>query len=339
MRFLKLLRRPLVCVAFATALLAAHAQDLKPDTQGRIEFASFTPKTMFDLARNRRQNWIEQKVWGTLSLPDGAGTKVPAIVLMHGSGGIERSMEQWVSAFNEIGVATFVVDSFWPRGVRSTVADQTLVPSSANLMDAFQALQLLATHPRIDASAIGVMGFSRGGSAAFQATLEPLRRVALKSDLRFALHIPVYAGCAQYYWSPEISKAPILNLVGEADDYTTAESCEKLAARYADAGAAIRTIKYAGAHHSWDGTYGVTWLSNATTAVPCGTIRWDIDTWKITAENTGQMIDPFKLEAFFNDCRKRGVHVGRNEQAFMQSRKDAQAFLKEVFFASAPIPK
>ena len=62
----------------ASLPLAGAAQTLKPDTQGRIEFASFTPKTMFDLARERRQNWAEQKVWGDLTLPKGR-EKVPAI--------------------------------------------------------------------------------------------------------------------------------------------------------------------------------------------------------------------------------------------------------------------
>jgi dienelactone hydrolase len=229
-------------------------------------------------------------------------------------------------------VATFVVNSFESRGVRSTVDDQTRVPYSANLIDAFEALQLLARHPRIDASRIGVMGFSRGGSVAFQSAVEPLRRAVVKSDARFALHISAYGGCNQYYWSPDISKAPILNMVGEADDYTTAASCERLAARYAEAGASIRTVKYAGAHHSWDGVYAVTWLPNATSAVPCGPLRWDIDTWKITAERTGDTIDPDNLDAFFKGCMRRGVHVGRNEQAFQQSRRDAQAFVRDVFF-------
>jgi hypothetical protein len=35
---------------------------------------------------------------------------------------------------------------------------------------------------------------------------------------------------------------------------------------------------------------------------------------------------------FFDSCTKRGVHVGRNEQAFRQSRSDAQDFVRGVFF-------
>jgi predicted dienelactone hydrolase len=118
-----------VLVTASTIALPAAAQAPAPETQGRIAFGSFTPKTMFDLAREQRQNWTDQEVWGDLSLPKGAAGKVPAIVLMHGSGGVDRGMAQWVAAFDEIGVATFVVDVFGPRGVRQTVENQALVPN------------------------------------------------------------------------------------------------------------------------------------------------------------------------------------------------------------------
>ena len=176
------------------------------------------------------------------------------------------------------------------------------------------------------------MGFSRGGGVAFQAAIEPLRQAVVKTDLRFALHIPMYAGCNQVYWSPRITKAPMLNLVGVEDDYTTAAPCEQLARRYADAGAPVRTIKYAAAHHSWDGMYPVTFLPQATSGAPCGVLRWDIEPWKITAERTGEAVDPARLAEFFDGCAKRGVHAGRNEAAFRQSRKDVQIFVREVFF-------
>lgn len=255
------------------------------------------------------------------------------MVLMHGSGGVEAGMAQWVEAFNEIGVATFVVRVFELRGVARTVENQAAVPGAADLTDAFLALKILAAHPRVDANKIGVMGFSRGGSVAFQTAVEPLRQAVIKNTLKFALHIPVYAGCAQVYWSPQLTKAPMLNLVGAADDYTTAQACEQLAKRYADAGAPIRTIKYADAAHSWDATYKVLYLSQATSGVPCGIVRWDIESWKITAERTGEVLDPAKLPEFFKACVKRGAHAGRNEAAYQQSRKDALAFVRGVFFA------
>jgi dienelactone hydrolase len=312
---------------FLVATLAV-GQTMTDSSSGRIEFQSFTPKSMFDLARERRQDWPNTKVWGDLSFPANAAGKVPAIVLSHGSGGVERSMSQWVEALNDIGVATFVVDTFGPRGVKRTAEDQTLISPAANLMDAFQALQLLAMHPRIDAKRIGVMGFSRGGEVAFRSAVEPLLRAVVKSDLKFALHIPVYAGCNQVYWSKSVTRAPLLNLVGAADDYTHAEPCEALAEKYASAGTPVRSINYPNAHHSWDATYQVAFLPGATSGFACGVLQWDIESWAITAERLGQVIPGDKLNEYFKSCVTRGVHVGRNEIAFRQSRKDVQAFVK-----------
>ena len=321
-------------VTLLAALSPLHAQSLDINAKGRIEFQSYTPKSMFDLARERRQNWVEQKIWGDLSFPSIGlpSEKVPVIVLMHGSAGIGPGLSQWVDAFNEIGVATFAVNSFTPRGIRSMVDDQALLPTAANLMDAFEALRLLAAHPRIDASRIGVMGFSKGGEVAFRTAVEPLRQAVIKTDLKFALHIPTYAGCNQVYWSAQLTKAPMLNLVGELDDYTMAEPCVALAKRYEDAGTPIKSIRYADANHAWDSLAQVAWYPKGATANPCGILRWDIESWTITAEKTGEVIPPARLDNFFASCSKLGVHYGRNEKVFRQSRADAQNFVQSVFF-------
>lgn len=287
---------------------------------------------MYELDLQFRQHWLSTTVWGDLSFPKAGIEKVPAMVISHGSGGVGRNIDQWVEALNEIGVATFVVDSFTPRGAKRTVEDQSLVPETANLVDAFQALALLATHPNIDASKIGIMGFSRGGEVSFRTALQKFRRAVIDTDLKFALHIPIYAGCNTVYWSENLTRAPILNLVGADDDYTHPEPCEALARKYKSAGTPIRSIKYERANHDWDALYPVTFLSGATSGYPCGVIRWDVDPWRVTLERTGETIRPEDVRQYFNSCVTRGVHVGRNERAFRQSRKDVQEFLQSIFF-------
>ncbi|MDI4633142.1 dienelactone hydrolase family protein [Pelomonas sp. V22] len=310
---------------------AAGAQTLSASTQGRIEFDSFTPATMFDLARERRERWERVRVWGELTLPRRPAGRVPAMILMHGSAGVTPAQRQWVDAFKDLGIATFEVNTFAPRGITDTVADQGSLNESAHVMDAFKALEVLAGHPGIDGQRIGIIGFSRGGSAAFRTAIEPLRKAVIKSDLAFSLHVPVYAGCNQVYWSPKLTGAPLLNLVGEADDYTTAAPCLKLASRYEAAGSRVRSVAYPDAHHAWDAIIPVTWLPNASSASSCGVVRWDIEEWRITAEATGKELNGSELGKFFSDCSKRGVHVGRNSMAFRASMDDVSRFLKVEF--------
>jgi dienelactone hydrolase len=328
------LSRLLLTAILAGSATLSHAQGPIGDREVvRLEFDSYTPPTMYDLARERRHLWAPQRIWGDLSLPR-RSEKVPAMVIMHGSGGIEANSQMWVGALNNIGVATFVVSSFEPRGITSTVTNQTLLSPAANLMDGLQALQLLADDPRIDASRIGVMGFSRGGEVAFRSAIEPLRHAVIKTDLQFALHIPLYSGCNQIYWSRQLTGAPILSLLGAADDYTGVAGCERLAELYEQAGANIRTIQYPGAYHSFDANYALTYLPKAPTTIPCGVVRWDIEPWTIHAEISGATLAPEALPEFYKHCTRHGVHVGRNAAATAQARRDVLAFVQQVFFGA-----
>lgn len=323
-----LIARFLIGVTLAWTAVTCSAADTT-----RLSFKSYTPTSLFDLAREKRDRWPATQVWGDLSIPANAKSPAPVVVLAHGSDGVTPSLGQWVSLFNDIGVATFVVDSFGPRGVSSTAADQASVPAAANVMDAFQALQLLAHDARIDASRIGIMGFSRGGTVAYQTAQLPFLHAVVKGPEHFAFHVAAYAGCLQIYTSPEVTGAPLLNLVGTADDYTHPEPCEALAAEYAALGTPMKSIRYEGAHHAWDSLLPVRWLPDATSGYACGVVRTDIPTWTVTALRTGTVIPSAQLTAFFNQCVTRGVHVGRNAAAVDASRSDVARFVQEVLAA------
>src|SRR5262249_1287907 len=141
---------------------------------------------------------------GNLSLPvqkspyQRAG-KVPAVILMHGTGGIMRDREPaWSQRLNDWGVAAFYVDSFTGRGVTAPnyAGSSTFIPTVAHVVDAYQALAALARHPGIDANRVVVMGFSRGGEVALASMFDRLRRGSLADpSLRFAGHIAFYPYC------------------------------------------------------------------------------------------------------------------------------------------------
>ncbi len=151
---------------------------------------------------------------------------------MHGSGGVYNAeLDFWPKQFNAAGIAVFTLDMFGPRGVQSTYEDQSKVPFPADTADAFAALRLLATHPRIDAKRIAVMGFSRGGIAALRTSVERIDAARkLPEGLRYAAAISTYGGgCTGVFRlvvKPGVfSKAPILFLHGDADDYTPIAPC------------------------------------------------------------------------------------------------------------------
>ena len=170
--------------AYAQAVTADFS---KVEPNGKYTFASATPKTLPDLVKGVGLDQTTN-IAGHLFLPKGKEKeKVPAVILMHGSGGIYSAMlEFWPKQFNDAGIAVFSVDSFGPRGVKSTAEDQSQVPFAADLVDAFAALKLLATHPRIDPQRIAIMGFSRGGNTSLARGGGAHRRLA-KAAGQFAV--------------------------------------------------------------------------------------------------------------------------------------------------------
>jgi dienelactone hydrolase len=97
------------------------------------------------------------EVAGYLVFPTGeAKGQVPAVVVLHGSGGIDGRGEFHAKALNAAGIATLEVFMFTggnrPRG-----------GSRSNFTHMYGALNYLANRPDIDPQRIGVMGFSWGG--------------------------------------------------------------------------------------------------------------------------------------------------------------------------------
>lgn len=189
-----------------------------------------------------------------LFLPEGVAGRMPAMVIHHGSGGVSNTREYaYAREFTKMGVASIIPDSFTPRGVKTTVEDQSTVSSNDMIADAFGALKLAAAHPRLDPARIGITGFSKGGSVAMRSGLEVIARRHAPNGPRFALHVPFYAGCDTIYHNMRTTGAPMLVLIGGADTYVGAERCVFAVERMRAAGSAVDMIVYPDAQHGWDG--------------------------------------------------------------------------------------
>jgi dienelactone hydrolase len=191
-------------------------------------------------------------------MPEKVQGKIPAMVISHGSAGVQqKDVDRWARAFNEMGVAAFIVDSFGGRGIVSTMDDQFQLNPAANDADALFALKLLSTDPRIDPQKIGQIGFSRGGNVAMDMVLDSFRKGIIDDDLRFAALIGFYPGCPQVWWEvppPPLTGAPLMLALGSKDDYTPATLCLNFAEIMKRDGQALEVHVYQGAFHDFDNT-------------------------------------------------------------------------------------
>ena len=77
----------------------------------KIKFESI-PMVTLQKILNRGSYSKTQTISGTLNFPANAADKnVPVVILLSGSSGISDSQEYWIKILNNIGLATFTVDS------------------------------------------------------------------------------------------------------------------------------------------------------------------------------------------------------------------------------------
>lgn len=304
---------------------------------GVYSFPSWTPKTLPELMRGQGSAEA-QNVTGHLFLPPG-DAKVPAVLLVHGSGGIYSAMlDFWPKAFNAAGIAVLSMDSFGPRGVKSTADDQSQVPFAADTADAFAALKLLATHPRIDPQRIAIMGFSRGGITVQRTAVERIiASQKLPDGLRFAAHIPVYSGgCVGVFRlrvKPGVfSKAPQLWIHGNADDYTGLAPCEAYAKQIAEAGTPVEFVVLEGAGHKFDADDPrKQFLRGAQRTLDTCPVEMDIDSFASFDRNTGQRLQGEAYQAVLKTCGATGASIEGSTQARDRAAQVTLAFLAKVF--------
>jgi len=305
----------LACALWAPA---AAAED--------VTFPSITPTGPSDLVAGRG---AAVTLSGVLALP-GGGARAPAVVLLHGSGGVSAGREHaWAERLGRLGLATLIVDSFGPRGLRSTGADQGKLSTMANAADALAALRFLAAHPRIDPARIAAMGFSRGGQAALYSALEPLRRGAGAGELRFAAHVALYPSCSLPYRAQATTGAPILFALGGADDYTPADRCLAYAEWFRGKGSEAVVAVYEGAHHGFDSPDPPRHFAVLQTARGCDAAI-ELEPTRLLRGDGAVLTESAAIGAYIRACVTRGATFGGSAAALARAEADIAAFLRRT---------
>jgi dienelactone hydrolase len=192
----------------------------------------------------------------TLVRPAGAGP-FPAVVQLHGCAGLEPQSYRWAHWLAERGYVSLVVDSYGPRGVKGdcrTGPDEP--PITARFDDAMGALRYLQAQPFVRGDRVAAIGWSQGGVYAMAVINGPSlerakqRGVALPA-VGFAASIAFYPGGCKSLIDEQVIR-PLLVLIGGADDWTPAATCQRMADAMAPRGADVSIVVYPGAYHYFD---------------------------------------------------------------------------------------
>lgn len=190
-----------------------------------------------------------------------AAIPAPAAVLLHGCGGaydgrgrLGERMREYAALLNGLGYHALVLDSFGPRAVREVCtyrAGTSPVTQAHRRLDALAALDWLAARPDVKAGHTGLIGWSNGGSTVLAASNQQHPEVARAAHpANFA--VAFYPGCAADLQRGYRAVAPLLLMIGEADDWTSPQTCHLLADRAV--GAPVEFHAFAGAPHGFDGS-------------------------------------------------------------------------------------
>jgi dienelactone hydrolase len=269
-------------------------------------------------------------------LPKNASGKVPAIIIVHGSGGVRPAREYaYAKTFNDLGIAAVIIDSFSPRGIKSTVTDQSPVTAYDMLADAVAVLNTITRHPAIDPERVGLIGFSKGGTVAVKAALRRYMTPLAKDGSHFTLLIALYPWCGDHPLDFSSAGSPLLMMLGANDTYVGTDACREYAKKFEAAGGKLTLNVYPGAKHGWDVPGQTNWqIARGENFSKC--INDEVQPGKWVArgshltvfENDKPTADAKKARA---QCGTLGVSGGYDSETAKQSFGEIRAAVRAAF--------
>ena len=208
-------------------------------------------------------------------MPAKRGVAMPAVVMMHGRGGvyskaakgrydaskISQRHRAWGSLWAANGYVAVLVDSFGPRGYPGgfprysyDTRPEAVNEVTVRPLDAYGALAWLRTRNDVAADRIGLQGWSNGGSAALAAMAAVTGFAPATSLKGFSAALVFYPACRLRGRFDDGYRpyAPVRVFHGTADEETSARRCSSLVERSRKAGGDIAITLYPDATHGFD---------------------------------------------------------------------------------------
>jgi dienelactone hydrolase len=260
-----------------------------------------------------------------LRLPSGIA-KVPAVILVHGSGGASGYVDEWARWLTDRGMASLMLDCFTGRGIDTAFGHQEALGRLSMIIDVYRAFDVLAGHPRIDNRRIALMGFSRGGQAALYSAVQRFQDMHGPASGDFAGFLSFYPACHVRYRNDErLVDRPVHVLHGTADDLNPIGPCRDFVARARQAGARIELHEFPGARHIFD------WPLLAQPMV-LRDVRSHDGASLVEAEDGAIYLEGTEIPA--SDATDRftlNPTLGHDPEAFAEARRIVEVFTKQVF--------
>jgi dienelactone hydrolase len=256
-----------LCVVFLGTLSVAQAAAAA--TAERVSFDSL------DIDPETGQSVVISALYfRSAANADNAAAKTPAVVALHGCGGMYSTLPERRDRLTERhqamadllvaeGYAVLFPDSFNPRGRREIcslkLGDQQITQANRRL-DVLAALEYLRTRPDVDGSRVALLGWSHGGSAVL-ATMNRRHPAVAQflaaqspADLFYRTAIAFYPACYESVYT-RFGYAPASSVsifIGASDDWTPANRCVLLGEKMAEFNEPLQVRTYPGTYHGFD---------------------------------------------------------------------------------------
>ncbi|MEZ5670708.1 MAG: alpha/beta fold hydrolase, partial [Alphaproteobacteria bacterium] len=335
---------PAVAWAVATAGAwphASHAQPLLAEVWAdadmalageTVTFASSDPFSLHDAAAGTA---LPRDVQATLFVPDeaGAARPVPAVVLLHGAGGVQAVRETtYARQLAAQGIAALVLDVFGNRRDVATgfTARVLNITEAMFLADAYGALRYLDARADVDGERVALVGFSYGGMATVYAVYAQVAEIFAPGGPRFAGHAAYYAPCIAEFERVQTTGAPVLMMWGTADAIVDPDRCAETIADLRAGGSAVEAIAFDGAFHQWDGGFA-TPRTIGRDLSPCA-LRVAADATTRDVRLGLEMNGPLTRRAILATCvRNEPYMIGADDAVRAQSTAALSRFLNATF--------